>query len=151
MLSFKNAYVEFFQQIGAHKTMVLSTALNDVVSSRMMSIIISAGKFYFQTDRTFKKYDQIQNNPKVSLCAENIQIEGICKELGAPAEHPNFYTAFKQYFPHSYEAYSMLRNERLFEVMPLSIQKWIYEDGKPFIETINFEDQTYHKYPYKGE
>lgn len=65
----------FFNQMDNHKSMALSTSLNNKVTSRMMSIVIIENKLYFQTDITFCKYKQIKYNPKVALCADNIQIE----------------------------------------------------------------------------
>lgn len=64
--------------------MVLSTSYQDKVTSRMMSVIIFDGEFYFQTDKNFRKYNQIKNNPNVLLCCDNISVEGICTELGKP-------------------------------------------------------------------
>lgn len=57
-----------FEELKDHEKMVLSTSLNDRVSSRMMSIIVLNRSFYFQTDKTFRKYDQIMNNPYAALC-----------------------------------------------------------------------------------
>lgn len=57
--------------------MVLSTSLNDVVTSRMMSVVLINKKIYFQTDRTFRKYRQLKENPRVSLCVDNMQIDRV--------------------------------------------------------------------------
>ncbi len=83
MNTFHDKYQAFLSDFGNGRTMVLSTSENDIVSSRMMSIIQIEG-VYFQTDLTFKKYRQLLSNPNVALCIDNIQIEGVCEEL----EHP---------------------------------------------------------------
>ncbi len=75
MENFNCKVKEFFDGFGTGKKMVLSTSHNDIVTSRMMSIVLIEGVFYFQTDITFRKYEQIKNNPKVSLCIDNMQIE----------------------------------------------------------------------------
>ena len=72
----------FFQEFGSGRHMVLSTSLHDHVTSRMMSVIQMDGLFWFQTDRHFRKYRQLAENPRVALCADNIQIEGLCREAG---------------------------------------------------------------------
>ena len=74
--------------------MVLSTSENDIVSSRMMSVILMDGTFYFQTDCTFRKYRQISSNRNVALCIDNIQIEGICEELGHRPDNEDFCRQF---------------------------------------------------------
>ncbi|MDD6395459.1 MAG: pyridoxamine 5'-phosphate oxidase family protein [Firmicutes bacterium] len=148
MYEFEIKCREFFKQIGNHNTMVLSTSLNDKVTSRMMSIIVIDGKFYFQTDNTFRKYQQIQGNPNVALCADNIQIEGVCNEVGRPQLSPEFCKLYNENFSVSYKLYSELENERLFEIIPTYIQKWIYVDGKPFIGAFDFKNKIYTKQAY---
>ena len=80
-MEFTKAYENFYKELGESKKMVLSTSLNDVVTSRMMSVVVIDKKIYFQTDKTFRKYNQLKENPRVSLCIDNIQIEGYCKQV----------------------------------------------------------------------
>ena len=75
MSFFSEKYSDLMDQFGTSKKMVLSTAEKNIVSSRMMSVIQINGKLYFQTDKTFRKYRQIAQNPSVALCIDNIQIE----------------------------------------------------------------------------
>lgn len=141
----------FWHNFGEWKQMVLSTCEKEQVTSRMMSIIQKDGLLYFQTDKTFRKYKQLLTNPKVSLCESNIQIEGICIEIGCPKENPSFCLLYKQYFPNSFERYSFLNNERLFQVKPFRIQQWIYKEGVPFIEIYDLEKQCYSIQEYTGK
>ena len=140
-----------FLEIGSNKNMVLSTSCNDKVTSRMMSIIIFDGAFYFQTDKTFRKYDQIIRNYNVSLCFDNISIEGVCTELGKPADHQTFIEMYKKHYGWSFQKYSLLENERLFMVEPVYIQRWIYENSEPYIESFDFENEVYSKVLYNCE
>ena len=55
-MDFSEAYHRFWKEFGTHKKMVLSSSADDVVSSRMMSIVCIGEKLYFQTDKTFRKY-----------------------------------------------------------------------------------------------
>ena len=148
-LSFGEKEKELFDSLGESRQMVLSTSLEDHVTSRMMSMIIHEGAFYFQTDRNFRKYAQLIGNPQVALCADNIQIEGICTEIGTPAEHPVFSELYRKHFSGSYRRYSGLENERLFLVEPVYIQKWIYENSKPFVESYDFKTFRYEKEAYE--
>ena len=106
MSIFKDKYEKLLIEFNKGKTMVLSSAENNKVSSRMMSIAYFDGLFYFQTDKTFKKYNQLVNNPYVALCTDNIQIEGICKELGHPLDNPAFCKVYKDVFFSSFNKYS---------------------------------------------
>lgn len=148
-MTFKKTYESFLETFGQGKTMVLSTSFQDKVTSRMMSIVLINGKFYFQTDQNFRKYKQLCSNPNVALCSDNIQIEGRCKEIGHPTIHTEFCKAYQSCFKGSYEAYTALEDERLFEIEPIYIQRWLYIEGKPFIEVFQVENQEYTLNEYK--
>lgn len=148
---FEKRLNDFFEQLGQSLKMVLATSLDTIVSARMMSIIIKNGRFYFQTDRAFRKYRQITGNGNVALCADNVQIEGVCKEVGRPMDDPDFYRKFEAAFPSSFAAYAKLGNERLFEVIPRFIERWLYEGGTPYIEQFDIQSGVYQKTKYTGK
>lgn len=141
---------QLFEKLQDHGNMVLSTSLHDRITSRMMSVIVKDQAFYFQTDRTFRKYGQLMRNPNAALCMDNIQIEGICEQIGAPKEQKLFCELFRKYFPSSYERYTNLEDERLFILRPVYIQRWIYEEGKPVTEIFDYEQERYVKEAYLG-
>ena len=128
---FDKKIVELFQGIGEAKKAVLATSSNNRVTSRTMSFVIYENKFYCQTDKKFLKVEQILDNPKVSICIDNIQIEGIAQIIGKPLEHNIFVTLFKKYFKNSYENYSFLENEILLEMNPIFITVWNYKESIP--------------------
>ena len=130
---------ELFRTIGKVRKMVLSTSFDNRVTSRMMSFVIFDNKFYCQTDKTFLKYQQIKSNPNVALCIDNIQIEGIAKNIGKPLENKKFINLFKQYYKTSYEIYSFLENEILLEIEPTFIGVWTYKDFIPIREFYNLD------------
>lgn len=150
MSFFSEKYSDLMDQFGTSKKMVLSTAEKNIVSSRMMSVIQINGKLYFQTDKTFRKYRQIVQNPSVALCIDNIQIEGRCREIGRPLENNEFLQKFQRCFPDSYKRYSLLENEVLFEVTPTYIERWVYIDSVPFIEIYDISNEEYRLDEYKG-
>jgi len=130
--------------------MVLSTSENDMVSSRMMSIVRIDDGLYFQTDTDLRKYRQLSANKNAALCIDNIQIEGICEEKGRPVDCSDFCEAFKSCFKGSYDAYSGLENERLFVLRPAYIQRWVYSDGVPCIESFDITARKYSFRKYSG-
>lgn len=151
MKTFFNGYEEFLSDFGKGRKMVLSTSEDNIVSSRMMSVVLIDGIFYFQTDMTFKKYRQLSNNRNVALCIDNIQIEGICEEIGHPLNNAPFCDRFQECFKGSYDAYTSLKNERLFAVKPTYIERWIYKEGVPYIEVFDIKAQSYKMSKYVGE
>lgn len=142
---------EIFNQLQDHRKFVLATTNNNEVSARKMSFIIYEHCFYFQTDIAFRKYKDIQINNHVALCIDNIQIEGLCKELCHPIEHEIFKTLFKKYYPSSFEAYTFLPSERLFVIEPTFIQRWNYVDDIAVIEQLDINQKKYieEQYPHK--
>lgn len=150
MHTFTEKYEAFLSDFGKGRKMVLSTSENDIVSSRMMSVIQADGTFYFQTDCTFRKYRQLKANRNVALCIDNIQIEGVCEELGHPLDNADFCERFQKCFKGSFDAYTSLKNERLFAVRPVFIERWVYENGVPFIETFDIAKQDYSINKYNG-
>ena len=123
MSLFEEKCAVLFHEIGECKKMVLSTSFEDRVTSRMMSIIMLDGLFYFQTDKSFRKYEQLQKNRNVALCMDNISVEGYCRELGHPEENPKFCGLYEKYFPSAFHRYTRLTKERLFAVEPIYIKK----------------------------
>lgn len=150
MSKFDAQYAALLQEFNQHKHMVLSTSLSDCVTSRMMSVVEFGGKFYFQTDATLRKYQQLSANPNIALCADNLQIEGICREIGHPLQNEAFCALYKKHFLGSYRAYTAMQTERLFEVTPIFIQRWVYEDAQPCIERFWVETQTHETQRYFG-
>lgn len=147
MTDFEVKTKEFFENLGQGKIMTLATGDEGRISARSMSVCVFDNKFYFQTDRYFLKYKQIQNNPNIALCCENISVEGKAVCIGKPLEHSRFCEAFKKHFNGSFNAYSSLENEVLFEVEPVLIKTWIYENSYPYVENFDFEKLTYTKTP----
>ncbi len=150
MSMFTDKYTRFLSDFGKGRKMVLSTTDGNTVSSRMMSVVLIDGLLYFQTDITFRKCSQLSVNRSAALCIDNIQIEGIAEELGHPLERPDFCERFSECFRGSYDAYTSLKNERLFRVTPTHVQRWLYIDGAPYIETFRLPDEKYEITEYKG-
>lgn len=129
--------------------MVLSTAFENKVHSRMMSIVLIDNKFYFQTDRNFFKCRDIESNNYVSLCTENFSVEGVCNCVGKPTDDKQFCEIFKRAFPKSFELYSFLENEVLYEIKPQYIKRWIYDNEQPYIEILDIENDRYENKKYE--
>lgn len=144
----KEKFKQFITEFSDHRNMVLSTSCNDKVTSRMMSIIQIDGNFYFQADIKSRKVKQILHNKNVSLCIDNIQIDGECVLIGAPSENEKFCGLFSKYFNSAYNLYTGLDDEKLFVVKPVRIQKWVYENQKPYIEIFDLKDSTFKKIMY---
>lgn len=136
---------EFFNKFEKAKPMVLSTCVDNAVSSRMVNIILYNEKFYFQTHRTTKKYKEIIKNNNVSICIDNFQVQGICKEIGKPFDTENefFIILYKSYFEKFFNEFSYLENQVVFEITPKKIETCLYVDNVHHIEYYDFDKKRY--------
>lgn len=148
---FELQFKKIIQDLGVANEMVLSTSYNDRVTSRMMSVIANDNNLYFQTDKLSRKYNQISKNPKVALCINNLQLEGVCKNLGHPLENEVFCELYKKNFASSYKNYSHLLNEIVFVCELTYIKKWVYENGIPYQEVFDILNKKYIKEKYVCE
>jgi len=151
MTIYELKYQEYLNDFSKARKMVLSTSINDKVSSRMMSVVEIDGDYYFQTDKTFKKYDELINNPNIALCIDNIQIEGEAILLGKPLDNEEFVSMFKKHYLGSYNAYSSLDNEVLFMVKPNRIERWLYINNVPHMEIFEIKNKEYKLVEYIGK
>ena len=139
-----------WQEIGESAEMVLSTSWKDRVTSRTVNVVRIGDAFYFQTDRMMRKYEQLANNPRAALCKGDLQLEGSCREIGHPLENPAFSGVYQIHFPESFERYSFVQEERVFEFRPDFVQRWLYLDGIPHIERFDLEKNVYILEDYDG-
>ena len=149
-LNFIEFQREIFELLGDKKIMVLATSSDNRVTARNMSCVIMDQKIYFQTDKTFLKYDQILNNPNVALCTDNIQIEGVAKIGKHPFDEENkeFAKVFEKNYKGSYDNYSNLDNEIVVEVEPVFITLWKYKDGQPFRDFLDISEKRAYRETY---
>lgn len=150
MDDFSEKMQSLLADFGKGRKMVLSTSAEGLVSSRMVSVVQLDGIFYFQTDMTMKKYRQIAQNHHVALCIDNFQIEGICEEKGHPLDNAAFCKLFRECYKGSFDAYTSLKNERLFSVKPLHIERWVYQGGVPYLEFFDVNNRKYRIDQYAG-
>lgn len=150
-INFSELKREILELLVDKKTMVLATSSDNRVTARNMSCVIINDRIYFQTDKTFLKYEQILNNPNVALCTDNIQVEGIAKTRKHPFDEENkeFVKSFEKNYKGSYDNYSNLDNEVVIEVDPTFITLWKYENGHPFRDFLDISEKKAYREFYK--
>lgn len=141
---------EIVEIIERNKIMVLATSDNNRVTARSMSIINEGLKIYFQTDKKFLKYIQMENNSKVALCIDNIQIEGTVRINGHPSDNNNtrYRELYKMKHEGSYVKYSMIETEVVIEVIPLLITIWKYINNQPCRDFLFVNEKAIREYYY---
>lgn len=144
-MNFEEAKQRMFAQLGNSKIMALATSKDDHVMVRNVSCVFYDDKIYFKTDKNFRKTQQLLENPKVAICWNGIQVEGIAVNKGLVVEEPGqrFETYYKQYLWGSYNAYSHIDTEILIEITPKFVELWDQdEQGKGFQTFLDFDKQS---------
>ena len=102
------------------ETMMLATSHNDRVLSRNVLIANDGLVLYFFTWKHSRKSMQIRKNPKVALCKEKVQIEGVAEILGGLLEEKNkkFTDIMRHKFPEAIEKWERRPGMIIVRVKP---------------------------------
>lgn len=144
-VSFEEAVKIMFDKLGNSKIMALATSVNDYVMVRNVSCLFYNEKIYFKTDMNFRKTQQLYQNPKVAMCWNGVQVEGVAvnKGLVIDEEGKTFETLYKKYLWGSYNKYSHEDTEILIEVTPTFVELWdTNEDNYAYQMFVDFKEQT---------
>lgn len=134
---------EIEEVLEAQGIWVLATEAEGRVTARSMSIIYQGLTVYFQTNECYIKYEQMQANPNVALCWQNITIEGTATALGNwDAAGDALRDLYKEKHPASYTSYGALEGQTVIRVEPTLVRLWKYVDGKPLRECLNVKAHT---------
>jgi general stress protein 26 len=71
-----------FLALKENATMVLATSYNERVLARNVLVASKGLDLYFFTWKHSRKCMQLEKNPKVALCKDRVQIEGVAEILG---------------------------------------------------------------------
>ena len=150
-LTFEQAKALFFEQLGDWKIMALASSVNDYVMVRNVSCIFYNDRIYFKTDKHFRKTQQLFRNPRVAMCFNGVQVEGIAENKGLVIEEEGrvFEKKYKEYLWQSYNAYSHEDSEILIEVTPKFVEIWDEDEQRNAYQLfIDFERETVEYRPY---
>lgn len=144
-LNFEQAVELMFSKLGTWKIMALASSVRDHVMVRNVSCLFYDGKIWFKTDKNFRKTQQLYENPRVALCWNGVQVEGIARNTGLVVDEPGrrFEALYKEHLWGSYNRYSHEDTEILIEVTPTFVEVWdTTEDNYAFQIFINFDNKS---------
>ena len=142
-ISYADLESEVIDALERNLVWVLSTSLNDDVSSRSMSIVNVGLNVYFQTNKCYIKYEQMSGNKRVSLCCQNISIEGTAESIGDWSDKNNagLLEVYKSKHMGSYQKYGTLNGQIVYKVTPVKVKLWKYINGEPIREILYVNEQ----------
>lgn len=150
-MTFEEAKTIMDQKLGDYKIMALASCVDDYPMVRNVSCIFYNDKIYFKTDRNFRKTKQLFQNPRVAMCFNGVQVEGIAENKGLVVEEEGrvFEKKYKEYLWQSYNAYSHEDSEILIEVTPKFVEIWDEDEARnAFQILIDFDTREEEVRPY---
>ena len=150
-IDFKTAKAIMDQKLGEWKIMALASCADDYPMVRNVSCIFYNAKIYFKTDKNFRKTQQLFVNPRVAMCFNGVQGEGIAENKGLVIEEQGrvFEQKYKESLWQSYNAYPHEDSEILIEVTPKFVEIWDEdEDRNAFQLFLDFEKESVEYRPY---
>lgn len=144
-ITYEQAVQRMFELLGNSKIMALASSVNDYVMVRNVSCLFYDEKIYFKTDKNFRKTKQLLENPRIAMCWNGIQVEGLAENKGLVQEEPGqrFARDYKKYLWQSYNRYSHEDTEILIEVSPKYVEIWdTAEDEAAFQLFLDFDKKT---------
>ena len=119
------------EDIGSERG-ILATSFNDNVSARRMRLLSDRLTLYAWSNRYARKAEQIQQNSKVSVVVEYIQIDGHASVIGHPTETPEFLDVIKRKLPHRYDnlvsGWSSNKDRVVLKIQPKRIALYKYDN-----------------------
>ncbi len=149
MTNFENAISVMKDLFGRDYQFALSTAKNDIPSSRFVDTYFDGESFYIVTYKLSQKVTEIISNPNISLCSRKMHtFSGQAYNIGHPlvAENAeirkNLIKAFEPwYFKHNNEA-----DENMCYIKINPTTGFFHKDGTGY--KINFVDKTVSTFPF---
>lgn len=130
-LSYEELKQEFIDELKQQRTGVLATSDGDDVTARYMLLFSDGLTLYCFTDKDSRKFKQMSVNPKVSVAAGSLQIDGTATLKGhlLDEENARFIEIHKEqnpeYFKITESVFFPIQSVRVVEITPKRIGKWI--------------------------
>jgi general stress protein 26 len=123
--------------------MVLATAQNDRVLARNVNVASDGLDIYFFTWKHSRKCKQIEGNPRVALCKDLVQIEGVAEIVGPLiSEETKAYTdILRNKFPKTIALWKDRPGMVIVRIRPTSAVMGGSTDD-PCLEFLDIENET---------
>jgi uncharacterized pyridoxamine 5'-phosphate oxidase family protein len=146
-LDFESKKQEIVEFLANKHAIVLATSLDDRVTARTVSLASDGLEICFMSWDHHTKCVQMRGNPRVAMCRDNVQIEGVAEILGSPLEERNrkYAGILKEKYPREYRAFAHELGMVIVKVVPTLIATWSRADGQPCLEYLDLENQTAYR------
>jgi len=125
--------------------MALATSHNNRVIARNVLIASNGLDLYFLTWGHSRKCIQIRENPRVALCKDDVQIEGVAEILGGLLDEKNkeYTDVLRNKFPDSVERWEHQPGMVVVRVRPtLIVTASEISSDQVYLDYVDLEDET---------
>jgi len=143
-LDYERVREEKIKFLEAHHVVVLATSLNDRVTARTVTYATKGLDIYFMSWGHHKKCVQIRGNPKVALCRDNVNIEGVAEILGNPLDEKNkeYAQTYRKKLPRDFEGFAHQLGIVMVRVTPTFIVSMVRINNRLCLEHLDLENKT---------
>jgi general stress protein 26 len=136
----KDKIIKFLE---AHHAIVLATALDNRVTIRTVTYATKGLEVYFMSFGHHKKVAQMRDNPKVALCNDNVNIEGVAEILGSPLDEKNreYTELYKKKLPRDYAGFAHVPRMVMVKVTPKFIVSMVRIEKKLHLEHLDLKNK----------
>jgi len=139
--STKNRVIEF---LANKRAIVLATSQDGRVTARTVSMASEGLDVYFMSWGHHTKCVQIRDNPRVALCRDHVQIEGLAEILGSLLDEGNtrYAEMLRTKYPGDYEMFARQPGMVIVKVVPSTITIFGKEGDGFHLDCLNLKDKT---------
>lgn len=111
------------QFLESKHVVVVATSLDDRVTARTVTFAMDGLDILFMSWGHHTKCVQIRGNPRVAVCRDNVQIEGVAEILGSPLDEKNqrYAEIYREKLPRDFEAFARVPGMVLVKVHPTQV------------------------------
>lgn len=132
----RNKKVKFLE---SHHVIVLATSYDNRVTARTVTYASKELEVCFMSWGHHKKCVQIRENPKVALCRDNVNIEGVAEILGSPLDEKNkeYVEIYKKNLPRDFEGFAHQSGMVMVKVTPTFVVSMVRIDNMLYLEHLD--------------
>lgn len=130
--------------LGSKRAIILATSLEGRVTARTVSFANDGLEIFFMSWGHHTKCVQIGGNPRVALCRDNVQIEGVAEILGSPLDERNkrYADILREKYPDDHALFAREPGMVIVRVLPTSITVFVRSDDQLCLKCLDLGDET---------
>jgi len=142
-LDYQKKKEEIIKFLESKHAIILATSHNNRVTARTVTFASKELDIYFMSWEHHTKCLQIRENPRVALCRDNVQIEGLAEILGSPLDEKNreYAEIYRNKVPRDFEGFASQPGMILVKVTPISIVSMVNIDNWLYLEHLDIENE----------